>query len=58
MSVTINSNYSQFYKGTEQIKAYGSGNAATVGSRRDTIVRYEFNTTDEQGNKVMDRMSR
>lgn len=58
MSVTINSNYSQFYKGTEQIKAYGSGNAATVGSRKDTIVRYEFNTTDEQGNKVMDRMSR
>lgn len=53
MSMNINSNYSQFYRGTEQIKTYG----ASVGGK-DTIVRYEFNTTDEQGNKVMDKMSR
>lgn len=46
-------NYSQFYKGTEQLKQYGSGTGG-----KDTIVRYEFNTRDAQGNKVMDRMSR
>lgn len=49
----INTNYSQFYKGTEQIKSYGSGKG-----QKDTIVRYEFNTTDEKGNKIMDRMSK
>lgn len=46
-------NYSQFYKGTEQLKQYGSGTGG-----KDTIVRYEFNTRDAQGNKVMDQMSR
>ncbi|MDE6530642.1 MAG: hypothetical protein K2K96_07690 [Lachnospiraceae bacterium] len=46
-------NYSQFYKGTEQLKQYGSGTGG-----KDTIVRYEFNTKDAQGNKVMDQMSR
>ena len=46
-------NYSQFYKGTEQLKQYGSGAGG-----KDTIVRYEFNTKDAQGNKVMDQMSR
>ncbi len=49
----IGTNYSQFYKGSEQIKSYGSGNG-----KKDTIVRYEFNTTDEKGNKIMDKMSR
>ena len=52
MSVTIQSNYSQFYKGSEAIKTYGSGKGA-----KDTIVRYEFNTTDAHGNKIMDKMS-
>lgn len=47
------SNYSQFYKGTEQLQKYGSGQ-----SGKDTIVRYEFNTTDAEGNKVMDKMSK
>lgn len=46
-------NYSQFYKGTEQLKQYGSG-----ANGKDTLVRYEFNTRDAQGNKVMDQMSR
>lgn len=45
--------YSQFYKGAQQLKKYGSGSAG-----KDTIVRYEFNTKDAHGNKVMDRMSR
>lgn len=52
MSVIVN-NYSQFYKGTEKVKQYGSG----AGSK-DTLVRYEFNTRDAAGNKVMDKMSR
>ena len=41
MSVTIQSNYSQFYKGSEAIKPQGSGNGV-----KDTNVRNEFNTTD------------
>lgn len=53
MSTMINSNYSQFYKGSETIKAYGSGSGA-----KDTIVRYEFNTIDAHGNKIMDKMSK
>lgn len=52
MSVII-SNYSQFYKGTEKVKQYGSGAGG-----KDTLVRYEFNTKDAAGNKVMDKMSR
>lgn len=40
--------------GTEQLKSYGSNSAA----RKDTIVKYRFNTTDEDGNKVMDKMSK
>lgn len=53
MSMNINQDYSQFYRGTTNIPAYGSGT-----NKKDTIVRYEFNTTDEHGNKVMDKMSR
>lgn len=53
MAMNINPNYSQFYRGTEQIKNHGAG-----AGRKDTIVRYEFNTNDEHGNKVMDKMSR
>ena len=30
----------------------------TVHIRKNTLVKYEFNTTDEHGNKVMDKMSR
>lgn len=51
--MNINLNYSQLYRGTEQIKSYG----VSIGGK-DTIVRYKFNTTDERGNKVMDKMSR
>lgn len=52
MGTTI-SNYSQFYKGTQQIDSYGTGQ-----EKKDTLVRYEFNTTDEEGNKLMDKMSK
>lgn len=54
MSIDIYQNYSQFYKGTESLKTYGSKSAA----KKDTLVRYEFNTTDEKGNKVMDKMTK
>ncbi|MDE6906006.1 MAG: hypothetical protein K2P76_13905 [Lachnospiraceae bacterium] len=50
----MNQDYSQFYVGTEQLKTYGSNLAA----KRDTLVKYEFNTRDEHGNKVMDKMSK
>ena len=54
MSTMINQNYSQFYKGTESLKNYG----ANAAGKKDKLVKYEFNTHDEQGNKVMDKMSR
>lgn len=53
MGIGVYQNYSRFYKGTEQLKSYG--NAA---AKKDTLVKYEFNTTDEKGNKVMDKMSK
>lgn len=49
----MNIDYSQFYRGTTNIPSYGSGVY-----KKDTLVKYEFNTTDEHGNKVMDKMSR
>ena len=53
MSISINQNYSQFYMGTEQLKSYGSNPAG-----KDTLVKYQFNTMDEDGNKVMDKMTK
>lgn len=49
----INTNYSQFYKGTEQVKTYGFGSG-----QKTSVARYEFNTTDDKGNKIMDKMSK
>ena len=49
----MNIDYSQFYRGTTNIPSYGNGTY-----KKDTLVKYEFNTTDEHGNKVMDKMSR
>lgn len=54
MAINVNQDYSQFYVGTEQLKNYGSNQAI----KKDTLVKYRFNTTDEHGNKVMDKMSR
>lgn len=45
--------YNQFYRGTMHIPSYGNGPY-----KKDTLVKYEFNTTDEHGNKIMDKMSR
>ncbi len=49
MTINVNQDYSQFYMGTEQLKSYGSNSAA----KKDTLVKYQFNTTDKDGNKVM-----
>jgi len=49
----MNIDYSRFYRGTTTIPSYGSG-----AYKKDTLVKYEFNTTDEHGNKVMEKMSR
>lgn len=54
MSMNVNQDYSQFYVGTEQLKSYGSNSAV----KKDTLVKYQFNTTDKDGNKVMDKMSK
>lgn len=54
MSMNINHDYSQFYAGMEQIKSYGSNSDG----KKDTLVKYQFNTMDEHGNKVMDKMSK
>lgn len=53
MAMNINQNYSQFYRGTSTIDTYGGGI-----SGKKQVVKYEFNTTDENGNKIMDKMSR
>lgn len=45
--------YSQFYVGTSSINSYGNS-----AYKKDTLVKYEFNTTDKYGNKIMDKMSR
>ena len=49
----MNIDYSQFYRGTSDITSYGNG-----AYKKDTLVKYEFNTTDENGNKVMDKMTK
>ncbi|MDE5748354.1 MAG: hypothetical protein K2I21_12375, partial [Acetatifactor sp.] len=54
--MNVTQNYSQFYKGSEPLKSYGSGGEGLT--PKDTLVKYEFSTTDEQGNKIMDPMSK
>ncbi len=51
--MAMNMDYSQFYRGTTNIPSYGKGPY-----KKDTLVKYEFHTKDEQGNKVMDQMSK
>lgn len=49
----MNIDYSRFYRGTANLPSYGGG-----AYKKDTLVKYEFNTKDKQGNKVMDQMSK
>lgn len=44
MSMNVTQNYSQFYKGSEPLKSYGSGGEGLT--PQDTLVKYEFSTTD------------
>lgn len=55
MSLQIN-NYQPFYVSTEPLAM--SGQTEGLDFQKDTLVKYEFNTTDRNGNKVMDRLSR
>lgn len=50
----MNTDYSAFYRGMAPAKTYGAGNTG----RQKQVVKYEFNTTDEHGNKIMEKMSR
>ena len=56
MAINITQDYSRFYIGSESIKSYGSGGEGLT--PKDTLVKYEFNTTDEHGNKIMDPMTK
>lgn len=49
----MNINYSQFYRGTTNIPSYGAGPY-----KKDTLVKYMFNTKDAHGNKIRDKMSK
>lgn len=55
MSLQIN-NYRPFCVGTESLTMTGHGD--DLNFHKDTLVKYEFNTTDRNGNKVMDKLSR
>lgn len=43
----INTNYSQFYAGTDRINHYGTG-----ADKKAAVVRYEFHTPEEKGNQM------
>ncbi len=45
--------YSKFYKGSESVTFHDSGTAST-----GTIVHYCFDTMDEAGNKIMEKMTK
>ncbi|MBD5503101.1 MAG: hypothetical protein HDR09_04920 [Lachnospiraceae bacterium] len=54
MSLQI-SNYQSFYGGTESLTTSGYGE--NLNFYKDTLVKYVFNTTDQNGNKVMDKFT-
>lgn len=54
MAININNDFSKYYKGTKQIRQYNSGSA----EKKTTLKKYEFNTKDKYGNKIMDKMSK
>jgi len=47
MPMNFNQDYSRFYMGTTNIPTYRND-----ANKKDTLVRYEFNTTDEYGNVI------
>lgn len=54
MSLQIN-NCQPFYVSTEPLTT--TGHSEDLNFYKDTLVKYEFNTTDQNGNKVMDKLS-
>ena len=44
---------SRFYAGSETVTSYGSADY-----KKDTLEHYRFDTVDEEGNKIMDKMSK
>lgn len=56
MAMNIADNYSQFYKGSEPLKSYGTGGEGLT--QKDTLVKYDFSAVDEHGNSVGVPMSR
>ncbi|MDE7332229.1 MAG: hypothetical protein K2O16_08290 [Lachnospiraceae bacterium] len=56
MNININ-NYQSFCVGTAPVNWKGDPENK-LGFRKDTIVKYEFNTKDKKGNKVMDKLTR
>ena len=56
MNININ-NYQSFCVGTAPVNWRGDPENK-LGFRKDTIVKYEFNTRDKEGNKVMDKLTR
>lgn len=57
MSMNITQNYSQYYVGTEPLKSYGSGGDG-LPAPKDTLVKYDFRTTDENGNEIRKPMTK
>lgn len=55
MSMNINVN-SPFYKGKEELPVYGNGNDKVI--PKEQMVKYQFNTEDENGNKIMNKMTK
>ena len=49
----MNIDYNRFYKGTTGINSYGNS-----AYKKNTLVKYQFNTTDKDGDKVIDKMSK
>ena len=54
MSLQIN-NYQPFYVSTEPLTMTGHGEELIF--HTDTLVKYEFDTTDQDGNKIMDKLN-
>lgn len=57
MPMNITQDYSQFYTGTEPLKSYGSGGDG-LPAPKDTLVKYDFRTTDENGNEIREPMTK
>ena len=53
MATNISANYDRFYQGSKMIESRGSASKG-----KGVVERYQFNTTDKDGNHIMDKMSK